>query len=68
MSDLVGTNMYIAPEVISQKGKYNQSSDMWSVGIVAYTVLLGIFPFPFQQNAEFFYLKKEIEAGDFDRS
>jgi len=46
MSGKVGTPIYIAPEVLRDNEKYNQSSDMYSIGIVAYTLLLGFFPFP----------------------
>ena len=41
----MGTILYIAPEVLDQKGTYNERSDMWSIGIVAYSMLLGVFPF-----------------------
>jgi serine/threonine-protein kinase len=50
MSEVVGTIMYMAPEVISDK-KYDQSSDMWSVGIVAYILLTGKFPFPYENGS-----------------
>ena len=43
MIDIVGTAYYIAPEVILRK--YNKSCDLWSVGVVAYTMLYGCPPF-----------------------
>ena len=46
MSGKVGTPIYIAPEVLRGNEKYNQNSDMYSIGIVAYTLLMGFFPFP----------------------
>jgi len=39
----VGTAYYIAPEVILRN--YNKSCDLWSVGVVAYTMLYGCPPF-----------------------
>lgn len=47
--DRVGTVMYMAPEVISasreQNIGYDQSCDMWSIGIISYVLLIGDFPF-----------------------
>jgi serine/threonine protein kinase len=43
MSSFVGTPYYIAPEVLNKK--YDRSCDLWSVGIVAYTLLSGYPPF-----------------------
>eukprot|EP00971_Amphidinium_carterae_P194614 3861922-Amphidinium_carterae.1 len=42
--DIVGTNQYIAPEAYS--GKYSPLSDIFSLGVVAYKLLCGKFPFP----------------------
>lgn len=43
-SDFCGTVEYIAPEVIKGE-RYNQSVDYWSLGIVAYEMSIGDFPF-----------------------
>ena len=50
MSSVVGTPYYIAPEVLLKK--YDKSCDMWSVGVVAYTLLAGYPPFNGSNNGE----------------
>jgi serine/threonine protein kinase len=39
MKGNVGTTMYMAPEALTQEILYHKSSDMWSVGVVAYCLL-----------------------------
>lgn len=39
MTSIVGTPYYIAPEVLRRR--YDKSCDLWSVGLVAYTMLCG---------------------------
>ena len=41
---LCGTPNYMAPEVI-QDGHYSKATDVWSVGILCYTLLVGRPPF-----------------------
>ena len=41
--ELVGTAFYIAPEIIRAK-IYTKASDMWSLGIIMYTLLSGCIP------------------------
>jgi serine/threonine protein kinase len=50
MSSVVGTPYYIAPEVLLKK--YDKSCDLWSVGVVAYTLLCGYPPFNGSNNDE----------------
>jgi calcium-dependent protein kinase len=44
--DIVGTLYYIAPEVFSfNSDKYDEKSDIWSVGIILYKALTKKYPF-----------------------
>ncbi|KAL3809754.1 hypothetical protein ACHAXA_011427 [Cyclostephanos tholiformis] len=43
MSRPVGTGYYMSPELL--KGKYDRSTDIWSIGIVTYILLCGYPPF-----------------------
>ena len=40
----VGTLIYMAPEILSQK-EYNYKSDLWSIGIIIYRLKFGKSPF-----------------------
>jgi len=66
--DLVGTPYYLAPEsAVGHKyvrtGRVLKSSDVWSIGVIAYVMLTGRPPFNGQSNTEIFQniIKKPLK-------
>jgi serine/threonine protein kinase len=57
-----GTPYFVAPEILLQNG-YDTQSDMWSVGIIIYSLLSGGLPFTGKTHLELF---KAIIKGGFD--
>lgn len=53
LKDIVGTVLYIAPEVIN-KGEYDEKCDIWSLGVIMYIMLSGYPPFDGQTDDEIF--------------
>ena len=41
---MTGTPLYVAPDIIEEKN-YGVKCDMWSLGVITYTVLSGKEPF-----------------------
>ena len=49
----IGTNYYIAPEVIAEN--YNEKCDIWSCGVILYILLCGYPPFNGSSNVDIFH-------------
>jgi hypothetical protein len=57
---LCGSPLYMAPEILKYE-KYDERADLWSVGAVAYEMLIGKPPFRAQNHIQ---LLKLIERGE----
>lgn len=60
----VGTIYYVAPEVL--KGSYDYKCDMWSLGVLMYTMLSGDLPF-YDDNLSEVYKKLNSCSFTFDK-
>jgi serine/threonine protein kinase len=60
MNFFLGSPFYIAPEMYMGK-KYNEKLDVWSVGVIAYTLLTGVQPFFADAKAD---IKKAVLERD----
>lgn len=57
----IGTPYYMAPEVL--KGAYDESCDMWSIGVITYCLLCGYPPFNAESDQLLF---RKIELCDYE--
>jgi calcium/calmodulin-dependent protein kinase I len=64
MVTICGTPDYVAPEVLDCK-PYTEAVDMWSVGVITYTLLCGFTPFYGSSHRELF---QKILALDYEFS
>lgn len=65
MQSVCGTPMYMAPEVIDDLG-YSQQCDIWSIGVIMYTLLTGRPPFRAETEEKLYELikKGEVDFSD----
>jgi serine/threonine protein kinase len=57
-----GTEGYVAPEILEHRPAYDTPCDMWSVGVIIYTVLGGYRPFRSEDKDE---VMKQIRYGEY---
>mmetsp|Transcript_27874 Transcript_27874/g.59008 ORF Transcript_27874/g.59008 Transcript_27874/m.59008 type:complete len:614 (-) Transcript_27874:178-2019(-) len=60
MSSKVGTPTHMSPQVFAKR--YNQTCDLWSCGVVLYTILCGTLPFTGETNE---IIQTRVERGTF---
>lgn len=58
LEKITTTSHYLAPEALL--GKYSKASDIWSCGIILYTLLVGVPPFNGKSDSE---VRKKISKG-----
>ena len=59
LTTVAGTPYYMAPEVL--EGNYAAKADIWSLGVLMYTLVSGYLPFQGSTSAEVFRKIKEAE-------
>jgi len=57
-----GTPSYMAPEICSKRDYLGQGADIWSCGVLLYSLLCGHFPFKGKSEKELF---SKINEGEF---
>eukprot|EP00127_Corallochytrium_limacisporum_P002922 Clim_evm11s143 gene=Clim_evmTU11s143 len=50
LKSVVGTPAYVAPEIRMGNSSYERGVDLWSLGVIAYVSLSGVFPFNENEN------------------
>lgn len=65
MQSVCGTPIYMAPEVIDDLG-YSQQCDIWSIGVIMFTLLTGRPPFVAETEEKLYELikKGEVDFSD----
>mmetsp|Transcript_81925 Transcript_81925/g.227133 ORF Transcript_81925/g.227133 Transcript_81925/m.227133 type:complete len:475 (-) Transcript_81925:278-1702(-) len=58
-----GTPYYVAPQVLTSAGGYNEKCDIWSCGVLAYIILCGYPPFYGERDSD---ILKMVKSGRFE--
>jgi serine/threonine protein kinase len=62
MDRVIGTMLYMAPEVMKKK-PYDEKSDMWAIGIVIFVMLTGRIPYKDREPSK---LSRLVKKGEYD--
>ena len=54
-----GTMTYMAPEIKEGKTYKGQNVDMFSIGVILFIIVQGIFPFKEARKEEYFYMARQ---------
>jgi len=60
-----GTPNYLAPEMLREKNGYSYQVDIWSLGIILYTLLIGSPPFETKDKNDARGVYKNIKANNY---
>jgi polo-like kinase 1 len=61
---ICGTPNYIAPEILEGKGGHSYEVDIWSLGVIMYTLIIGKPPFE-TKDVKTTYKKIKLNSYDF---
>jgi serine/threonine protein kinase len=64
MDTFIGTPAYIAPEIV-QKEKYTEKVDIWSLGVIAFIMILNRIPFNLSNDR---IIYKQVVSKELDFS
>ncbi|CEM19395.1 unnamed protein product [Vitrella brassicaformis CCMP3155] len=64
MRDVVGTTLYMAPEMFT--GRYDESVDVWACGVLLYMLLCGRPPYVGESEEETEQLLRRVAEGQHD--
>ena len=56
MTNICGSIFYVAPEVIEES--YTSKCDLWSLGVIAFSLLTGRFPFESVNEEDIIFFAK----------
>ena len=63
INEQCGTPAYLAPEIVSEKGYKNFGADIWSLGVLLFSIVTGHMPFKASTKDS---LNKNILTGNYD--
>jgi len=62
LTEKCGSLSYVAPEILQGERPYDTQVDMWSLGIIMYSIVTGVFPFVGRSREDLF---RKIVKGEY---